>query len=207
MLARVWAVLALAALGCGSATSWDGTEPSGLSGGDAGGEAGEPSSTSGAPSVAGSSSGGAGSGTASGGAGAGGTSVAGAGGKDPEAGATTGGAGSQAGGQPAGGGGGAAAGAGGKAGGGSGGQQPDPLEPKPAENCDGYVDVLVPVGTCLLIKGEFTFQTQTCNGVDPPVRKCATVRATSAAIASRISDGATIQRYDFDESGCPKSCN
>ncbi len=87
-----------------------------------------------------------------------------------------------------------------------GGQTGDPLEPKPAANCPGYVDVLVPVNTCIRILGDFTMQGNACDYIDPPVRKCATVSAVHKDLVSRISSSATIERLTVDQGVCSRTC-
>lgn len=132
------------------------------------------------------------------------------------------GAGGASGGQPGGGAGGmaqagdagsSAGGAGssaGSAGAAQGGQASDPLEPKPAANCPGYVDVLVPLGTCLLIRGDFTLQNETCNIVNTDEHRsaCATVTTSTKDIVTRRSDTATFERFDWKPGvGCPRTCS
>lgn len=206
MLVRSWPALALLAFACGGGTGETEAQPEPTSGGTAGQSAagasssptaGSVSSTAGTSSDGGAATAGGGQVSAAGqtqtAAGTGGATAGQASGGANQAGSASGGADGGKAGTPT-------AGAGGKA-------PADPLEPKPAANCPGYVDVLVPVGTCVLVKGNFTTQNQACNVVDPPETKCATVSATQKDLVSRLSSSAVIERSDFDQAGCPKKCN
>jgi hypothetical protein len=116
--------------------------------------------------------------------------------------------GANSGGASAGGGAGGSAGsAAGASSGGSGGKASD-LEPKPAAGCPGFVDILVPHGTCVWIHGaKFTTQNQECDVVSPMEKSCSTASAVSKDITVRVSTGAPFERFDFDATGCPQSCN
>jgi len=111
---------------------------------------------------------------------------------------------------------GAATGGGGTQQGGSGGAPSDPLEPKPAPGCPGYVDVFVPEQTCIWIHGgTFTMQNASCDVIDPLAQTCATVTALPKDSQGhgprtvRLSAGATFERADVLEgtATCPKACN
>lgn len=99
---------------------------------------------------------------------------------------------------------------------GAGGQPTDPLEPKPAANCPGYVDVYVPEQTCIWIHGgKFKMQNEACNVVNPPDQTCATVTALTkdsqghGPRTARLSSGAMLDRVDLapNTASCPKTCN
>lgn len=178
------------------------------------------------PTTAGTGAGGtvaqAGTGGAPTSAGVAGASGATGGQPEPTAGATAGGVG----GAPTAGtgSGGTAAGAAGGAGkpatggnGGSGGVMVDPLEPVPAANCPGYIDVYVPEQTCLWIHGgAFTTQNEACNVINPQSQTCATVTALPkdsqghyGPRTARLSSDAAFDRVDIASGTavCPKACN
>lgn len=203
--AAIAAVAALV-LACSAAEGGDSVARQQTAAGSAGSAlGGSAAGTGGAPTGAGSgTTGGAGAAQAgaagqppAGGGGSGGAlqgGTAGAGGMAPSAGGGAGGA-------PQAGSGGTAAG-----GAGAGGTGPDPLEPKPVPGCPGYVSVFVPKGTCAWYHGKFTLQVPGCGIADPPEDTCAVVSAVSKDITSIVSTSALIDRFDFDQSGCPKTC-
>lgn len=83
----------------------------------------------------------------------------------------------------------------------------DPLEPVPVEGCPGYVKVFVPHGTCVWLHGTFTTQSEACGVAEPTPKTCGTLSAVSADTSSIVSTSAVIERFDFDNTGCPKKCN
>jgi hypothetical protein len=193
--------LGLMALACGGESDKPLTFPqqTGGTGGQAPSEAGASSSTGGSETQQGGATATAGSGAAQAGSS---TGTAGAGGTaEPTAGAGgTGAAGEHAGGS---------SGNSGSSPGGSGGSATeDPLDPKPAEGCPGYVDIAVPSGTCALIKGAFTTQTATCSLANPSEKACVTVTAGDAPGTARVSSTAfTVERFDLGSQGCPMTCD
>jgi hypothetical protein len=215
MLARLWAVAALLALACGGAdnqTNFDqptpGTSGSGAGMGQqqAGAATGGSNAASAGQNSGGTAAGAAGSSVGAAGAPVGGSasSSSGSGGSAPDGGSAQ--AGGTAGGTAGAGG---AQTQGGAAHAGSGGQAGNPLDPKPAPGCTGYVDIAVPEQTCIWLHGaKFTTQSSTCDVVNPVEKGCATVTATSKALTVRVSEGVTIERFklaDLNEA-CSAKC-
>jgi hypothetical protein len=172
-----------------------GTGGAGEAGDDGG--AGEPAAGTGGATTGGMS--GAGGAPDAGRAGA---APAGAGGRAGGSGGIGGGAG--AGGKAAAGG----AGAGGAAG--TGGAAPS-LDPQPAENCPGFVDYYVPVGTCIWLQGEWEVETPECDLASSGERSgCATTTARDAGpqtVRLKPGDPLVVTRFDLEDGTCPKVCS
>ncbi len=215
MLARLCFAASLLALGCGGADGTPFADDLPQAGqasvvAQAAGTGGE-SAVAGGTSAAGASQAGAGGSAMATGGQVGSAGQAAAQGGTASGGASSAGAdGEASGGKPVGGSGGmAAGGAGASSGGhaGAGGQTGDMLDPVPLPGCPGYVKVFVPHGTCVWLHGTFKHQNEACNVIDPPSDTCSTASAVSADTATIVSSSAEIDRFDFDQTGCPKQCN
>ena len=84
------------------------------------------------------------------------------------------------------------------------------LDPQPAENCPGFVDYYVPVGTCIWFQGEWEVETPECDYVVPDERSgCGVVDAKSAPLVARVQPGEQFmepKRFDLVDGACPKVC-
>jgi hypothetical protein len=216
MVARPCLVAALLALACGGPadnTEFSDPGPTAGAGGTAAPAAGDEPGSAGASQQGGSTATAGGATAGSAGAmtiaGSGGA-PGGAGGQPGAPGTSSGGAGMggmATGGKPS-----DVGGSGGKAAGGAGGQASDPLAPKPAPGCPGYVDFVVPNNTCLWLHGaKFTMQDAQCSIANPEAGEtsCATVTATAKELVSRVSDNVQFERFNLADlqSSCSDKCN